>query len=197
MSSQSSRGLGQGRGSLRTYQIPLPPSRPEIFQIIVEEFQSPGLHSIHIEEAVPIQVTRYSDPDDLLSDRNELTPQQILQQVELIEISVEESPQMTLLSMLHNLQQSRLHVAGIIVGDQKYFMERLGLPKSFRLAMQPLSRSCDFIYLGFRGFVDDSLDRDKVAILGGETSAPTLASVRLALVSNMDPPVEDSDELTD
>ena len=164
----------------------MPGARDQIFNIFVEEMSAPGMHSIHIEEGRPITVTRYMEPEDLLTDRNILTPFEIAQQTELLDIDIGLNSGATLLNLLQIVQQYRLQVAALIVGDKNHFMKWLGLDNSFRISMQSLDRSCDFFYLGMKGYVDSTMDRDKLVVLGGDTTAITMASVRLGRVTDME-----------
>jgi len=186
--SNSSSGIGQSRGRIRAYQLPMPASVPEILQLVAEELQIIGLHSIHVEEGVPISVERYVEPDDLLNPRGApMSPQEVLRQVDpLIDMEPKGTPQATLLHCLGQLQQVRMTCAGIIIGSIKRFMMWMDLPDTFLLSMQSLDRSCDYMFVGHRIYIDASLDADRMIVLGGDTAYPTLTSVRMAIQTVME-----------
>lgn len=51
--------------------------------------------------------------------------------------------------------------------------------------MQPLSRDCDFTYIGLKCYIDETLEDDRLVILAGETETPTVSNVVLLLATHM------------
>ena len=188
MSISSSGGIGRSRGRVRSYQTPMPQSIPEIIQVIAEEFQVEGIYSIHIEEGRPITIVRYVDPDDLLHPRTaEYSPQEVLRQVEmLIDVPVRATPFETWFNCHLHFQTMRMICSGILIGDIYHFLKWLNLESSVLLTMRSLDRSCDYVFAGHNIYVDSSLDKDRLVLLGGDSTYPTLTSVRVALQTTME-----------
>jgi hypothetical protein len=135
---------------------------------------------------MPVTVTRYTDPDDL-TEGAQMSPQQILSNVGNLEEFDAEAmggPR-AFMSMLFELQRIRLKPAGFVIGSLEQFAKWIKLPKGSGMAMTPLSRDCDFIYIGLKGYVDTSLEAERLVILAGESETPTLASVVLLLATYM------------
>lgn len=180
------RGIGQGRGSVRAYQLPAPASVGDTLQLVSQELNTPGLHSIHVEDGMPVTVTRYTEPDDLIEGA-QMTPQQILSNVGSLEEfdSEDFGGPRAFLTMLFELQRIRLKPAGIVVGSKDKFYEWIKLPDRSALSMKPLSKDCDFVYIGLKGYVDESLEPERLVILAGETETPTVSNVVLLLATHM------------
>jgi hypothetical protein len=155
-------------------------------QVISQEVNAPGLHSIHVEDGMPITVTRYTNPDDLVEGAN-MAPQQILSTVDSLEEFDTEKlggPR-AFLTMLFEIQRIRLKPAGIVVGSLKQFSKWVKLPEGSGLSLKPLSKDCDFIFIGLKGYVDDSLEPERLVIMAGEAEAPTLSNIVLLLAAYM------------
>lgn len=179
-------GMGQGRGAIRSYQLPMPPSTGEILLLLRDELAAPGLHSMHVEDGRPIQVTRYVDPDDILDSR--ITPQELIRQIdrlEEIDLSGISGPH-AFLALMFLIQKQRMQCSGMVVGSLESFGNWLLLPADAGLSMRPLSKDHDFYYLGIKGYVDRSLDADRIVLLAGDSDAPTLAGVQLLLATRME-----------
>lgn len=188
MSSNYNRGMGGGRGHTTTYQLAKPPTNHQTLQVIADEMAKPDLYSVYVAADEPITIQRYTNPDDISSGAT-LSPQEVLGQVDpLIEIMpYPQNPHMTYMSMQVKLQQIRMVPSALIVGNLATFSKWLGLTDDMRIHMHPLdNRTCDFVFLGLRGYVDDSLPEDRLAMLGGETANPTSASVRIGLATVME-----------
>lgn len=180
------KGIGRGRGAVRTYQLPAPASVGEALQLVSQELNAPGLHSIHVEDGMPVTVTRYTNPDDLIEGA-QMSPQEMLSNIsslEEFEVGDMGGPR-AFLNMLFEVQRIRLRPAGLVVGSKERFCEWVHVPGGGGISLQPLSKDCDFVYLGTKGYVDETLEPERLVILAGETETPTVSNVVLLLATYM------------
>lgn len=183
-------GIGQGRGSLSTEHLPMPDDTPALVRLFAEELAKPGIYSFHLEEGHPIKVQRYVDPDDLMMNRGvDASPPQIMRNLEnLWDFPERESGSDTLIQAMLYVAQYRMTPSAIVVGSLKALEAWLQIDERMAFALKVLDRSCDFALLGLKGYVDDTLPDDRMVLLGGDTPAPTMASIKMGLSIQMEVP---------